>query len=292
MKTEQDEFDQLMEQLTASARSPRGRYAAPESWKLLEERIPARRKRFSLWRVAATAAASILLCLASWYTYDYVRPASMLTVSALAEVMNVTLPDGTNVTLNRYSTLHYPDRFKDDTREVSLRGEAYFEVEKDARHPFIVKAEAIDVQVLGTHFNVEAYPGDEEIRTTLLEGSVAVRSSQDKLILSPGETAVYNQMTQKLEQATTPESKNEIAWLDGSFRFDNLPLQEITRQLSHAFRTNIRILSPELKEYRIRAHFTGEESLEQIFDLLQSAGNFTYTQTNGTIIISTKQDER
>lgn len=69
-----------------------------------------------------------------------------------------------------------PDRFKEDRREVQLQGEAYFEVEKDARHPFVVKADPVEVEVLGTHFNVEAYPGDAEVKTTLLEGSVAVNA--------------------------------------------------------------------------------------------------------------------
>lgn len=100
----------------------------------------------------------------------------MQTVSAGAAISVITLPDQTKVTLNRYSSLTYPDRFKEDRREVQLQGEAYFEVEKDARHPFVVKADPVEVEVLGTHFNVEAYPGDAEVKTTLLEGSVAVNA--------------------------------------------------------------------------------------------------------------------
>lgn len=292
MMSEQDDFEKLLDKLTASTRSPRGRYAAPESWELLEKRISPPRKKFIVRRIATTAAsvaASLLLCLVGWYTYDYLRPASMLTVSAQAEVTTVTLPEGTTVTLNRYSTLQYPDRFKGDNREVHLEGEAYFEVKKDKHHPFIVKAEEIQVQVLGTHFNVEAYPGDEQIRTTLLEGSVSVNSPGEELLLSPHESAVYNRKEQTLEHETTPESGNEIAWREGIFLFDNLPLREIARQLSHAFGTQIDIATSELADYRIRARFTNKESLEQILDLLQGAGNFSYTKTNGTISIRAKQ---
>lgn len=293
MMSEQDDFEKLLEKLTASTHAPRGRYSAPESWELLEKRItPPRRKstRRRIATVATSVAASVLLCLAGWYTYDYLRPASILTVSAQAEVMTVTLPEGTTVTLNRYSTLQYPDRFKGSRREVQLEGEAYFEVQKDKHHPFIVNAEEMRIQVLGTHFNVEAYPGDEQIRTTLLEGSVSVSSPGEELLLSPHESAVYDRKGQTLKHEITPESGNEIAWRDGIFLFDNLPLREIARQLSHAFGVKIDIATAELADYHIRARFTDKESLGQILDLLQGAGNFTYKKTNGNISIIAKQE--
>lgn len=85
-------------------------------------------------------------------------PVPLQTVSTLAETRTVTLPDQTEIVLNRYSSLTYPERFRGKDRKVQLQGEAYFEVSKDAAHPFKVEAGAIIVQVLGTHFNVEAYP--------------------------------------------------------------------------------------------------------------------------------------
>lgn len=175
MEPSYDPIEKTLDKLVASTRSPRGRYSAPESWKLLERRIvPPRAKRLRLFPLAGAVAASVLLCLTSWFIYDYRKPATMQTVSAGPAISVITLPDRTKVTLNRYSSLTYPDRFKADRREVQLQGEAYFEVEKDTLHPFIVKADPVEVEVLGTHFNVEAYPGDAEVKTTLLEGSVAV----------------------------------------------------------------------------------------------------------------------
>ena len=177
MEPSHDHIEKTLDKLVASTRSPRGRYSASESWKLLERRlVPPRTKRLRLFRLAGVVAASVLLCFASWFIYDYWKPVAMQTVSAGAAISVITLPDQTKVTLNRYSSLTYPDRFKEDRREVQLQGEAYFEVEKDARHPFVVKADPVEVEVLGTHFNVEAYPGDAEVKTTLLEGSVAVNA--------------------------------------------------------------------------------------------------------------------
>ncbi|RHR61696.1 FecR domain-containing protein [Parabacteroides sp. AF17-28] len=290
MAAEHDHIDKTLDKLVASTRSPRGRYSASESWKVLEKRISPPARKFRFYRLAGAVAASVLLCLGGWFGYDHLRPVSMQTASAGAGISVVTLPDRTKVTLNRYSSLTYPDRFKGEKREVRLQGEAYFEVEKDAGRPFIVKAEPVDVQVLGTHFNVEAYPGDADVKTTLLEGSVAVSVPEtgSRIVLSPGESAVYNRESRTLQEIEPEENDITVDWRDGHFRFDYLPLQEIVRELSNAFQVKIRITDEAIKNFRIRAHFTEGESLDQMLDLLQSAGNFSYTKTNDTILIRSK----
>lgn len=291
MEPSHDHIEKTLDKLVASTRSPRGRYSASESWKLLERQlVPPRTKRLRLFRLAGAVAASLLLCFASWFIYDYWKPVAMQTVSAGAAISVITLLDQTKVTLNRYSSLTYPDRFKEDRREVQLQGEAYFEVEKDARHPFVVKADPVEVEVLGTHFNVEAYPGDAEVKTTLLEGSVAVNApaGNSRITLSPGECAIYNRADKTLQEEKTKENNTATGWRDGHFHFDYLPLQEIARELSNAFHVKIKITDEDIKGFRIRAHFTEGESLDQMLDLLQPAGNFSYSKTNDTILIHSK----
>lgn len=290
MKVNNNDIDKVLNKLIASTRSPRGRFTAENSWKLLEKQLFARRNRRLLWMRVASAAAVVLLCMAGWLAYDAWRPAPMLMVSTLAETRTVVLPDQTKVTLNRYSTLSYPERFKEKRRKVHLQGEAYFEVAKDAKHPFIVKAEAVRVKVLGTHFNVEAYPGDAEVRTTLLEGSVAVslKGENQRLVLAPNESAIYNKEKGTLVQEAAPGAKNEILWRKGIILFDQLPLHEIARQLSNAFQTDIRIDDPQLQNYRMTATFDTNEDLTQILDLLKNAGNFNYKKENNTITLTTK----
>lgn len=290
MKVNNNDIDKVLNKLIASTRSPRGRFTAENSWKLLEKQLFARRNRRLLWMRVASAAAVVLLCMAGWLAYDAWRPAPMLMVSTLAETRTVVLPDQTKVTLNRYSTLSYPERFKEKRRKVHLQGEAYFEVAKNAKHPFIVKAEAVRVKVLGTHFNVEAYPGDAEVRTTLLEGSVAVslKGENQRLVLAPNESAVYNKEKRTLVQEAAPGAKNEILWRKGIILFDQLPLHEIVRQLSNAFQTDIRIDDPQLQNYRMTATFDTSEDLTQILDLLKNAGNFNYKKENNTITLTTK----
>lgn len=290
MKVNNNDIDKVLNKLIASTRSPRGRFTAQNSWKLLEKQLFARRNRRLLWMRVASAAAVVLLCVAGWLAYEAWRPAPMLMVSTLAETRTVVLPDHTKVTLNRYSTLSYPERFKEKRRKVHLQGEAYFEVARDAKHPFIVKAEAVRVKVLGTHFNVEAYPGDAEVRTTLLEGSVAVslKGENQRLVLAPNESAVYNKEKRTLVQEAAPGAKNEILWRKGIILFDQLPLHEIVRQLSNAFQTDIRIDDPQLQNYRMTATFDTSEDLTQILDLLKNAGNFNYKKENNTITLTTK----
>ena len=184
---DQKESDDLLDKLVASTRSPHGRFTAEKSWPLLQKRIQGGFGWYLWYHRVASLAAIILLCLAGWGIYEYVIPPREQTYAAYAEVRTILLPDSTEVTLNRYSTLTCPVRFKGKNRNVSLSGEAYFEVRKDARHPFIVQADEVEVKVLGTHFNLEAYPDDPEIKTTLLEGAVAVTSPGGVVRLSPNE---------------------------------------------------------------------------------------------------------
>ena len=273
-------FDRLLEQLIASTRSPRGRFSAQASWPLLKQRLDATRKaRKWRWLRPVSVAACIVLCLATgWMAWEAFKPVPRLTVSTLAEVRTIRLPDHTEVTLNRYSSLTYPERFKGKTREVQLQGEACFEVAKDARHPFIVQAQEVNVRVLGTHFNVEAYQPDASIKTTLLEGRVAVNIPRtgEEMVISPNESAIYDKEKGTLVREQTANAPHEVLWSKGILHFEQVSLQEIARQLSNAFHKRVYIEDTRLRLYRMTASFRHNESLEEILDLLKTAGGFDY----------------
>ena len=118
------------------------------------------------------------------------------------------------MTLNHFSSLTYPEKFKGEHREVNLKGEAYFEVTKNRKHSFIVQTESVNVEVLGTHFNVESYPDDPEVKTTLLEGSVAVsnKSNSVRIVLKPNESAIYNKEKKSMTLEVSDRVAEEIAW--------------------------------------------------------------------------------
>lgn len=292
MKYTETELEKTLSKLIASTRSPRGRFSAAASYPQLERMLKAHSRRLVLARTFATAAAVALLCLSVWTAYLYMQPVAMQTVSTLAETRTVNLPDGTSVTLNHYSTLTYPERFKTDNREVELNGEAYFEVSKDKKHPFIVQTEAVDVRVLGTQFNVDAYRDSPDVRTTLLTGSVAVsnKSNSEHMILKPNEIAIYNKVEKKLTRKVLEDATDEISWRHGEFIFDDVPLRDIARELSNSFGTTIQITDPTLQNYRISARFRNGEDLETILSVLQDAGYFNYSHNDKQITITAKPD--
>lgn len=292
MKYTDRELENILDKLIASTRSPRGRFSAGASYPELAKRVKFHTRHLTLTRTFRATAAVLLLCLSAWTAYLYLQPVSIQTVSTLAETRTIPLPDGSTVTLNHYSSLSYPEKFKSGNREVELNGEAYFEVSKDKEHPFIVQTETVDVQVLGTHFNVDAYRDNPDVRTTLLTGSVAVsnKSNSARIVLKPNEIAIYNKVGKKLIRQVLENAKDEISWRHGEFIFDNLPLQDIARELSNSFGTNIHIADTALQNYRITARFRNGEDLTTILSVLHAAGYFDYSQNDKQITITTKPD--
>lgn len=272
-----DDFDRLLDELIQVGHSPRGRYSAEKSWRLLERRMnpqEAYMRRFIVWTMRA--AAILLLVIVSWSVYEYVLPSPLQSISADGEVCRYVLPDNSIVVLNRHSSLTYPKRFSRRDRKVTLAGGGYFEVHKETGRPFYVDAGPVTVKVLGTHFNVDAFPEEDKINTTLLEGSVEVTSATESIRLRPGETAVYSRTKQCLESYRNQNAEASVSWREGTFLFDNLPLSEIALQLSRAFQVEIKIADETLVNYRIRARFVKGENLDEMLALMQKAGHFQY----------------
>ncbi len=143
----------------------------------------------------------------------------------------VILPDGTQVWLNAASSLTYPTAFNGADREVSLLGEAYFEVAHNKDKPFHVKVGAMDVRVLGTHFNVTAYPDERIVQTTLLEGSVEVADGRSVKKIVPGQMVLYKPSAGQMEimDADTAEA---VAWKNGLFYFHNEDMVSVMNKIS------------------------------------------------------------
>lgn len=284
------ELEKLIDRLSSSSHSPKGSFSAEESFKKMEPLFTRKKQKRSIFLYISAAATVLLILGFSYMHYLTSQPAAIVVAQTLAETQQITLPDGTTVTLNHYSKLVYPETFKGDTREVNLSGEAYFEVTKNQDQPFIVQTNEIDVRVLGTHFNVTAYPQDTNIETTLLEGSVAVstKNNSNRIILKPNESAVYNRISTQLTQVDASNAADDIAWLNGSLLFKSVTLEEIARKLSNKFSTRIEIPDSILQQYKLTARFTNNESLTEILDLLQEAANFTYEHTGKTIKLKTK----
>lgn len=143
----------------------------------------------------------------------------------------VVLSDGTTVWLNASSSLHFPTAFTGKERNVDLTGEAYFEVAKNKKKPFIVNVRGIHVEVLGTHFNVNGYDDECFVKTSLLEGSVKIRKGNISAFLKPGQQGVVGQNSRKVK-IKIADMNQVIAWKEGLFQFDGANTKEIMRQIA------------------------------------------------------------
>lgn len=149
----------------------------------------------------------------------------------------VTLPDGTKVWLNAASTLRFPSSFDGTAREVSLSGEAYFEVAKDATHPFVVSTDVDKVEVLGTHFDVMAYPDEPVQRSTLLEGSIRVHHGNNSALLRPGQQASTSAGDHIKVSDTDPAAS--IAWMYGRLPLRKMDIPSFMRSVSRWYDVNV-----------------------------------------------------
>lgn len=182
----------------------------------------------------------------------------------------VVLPDGTRVWLNAASSLRFPTAFTGKDRHVELTGEAYFEVAKDKSKPFIVAVQDMQVEVLGTHFNIMAYGEETSIKTTLLEGSVKVTQAGDQKVLRPGQQAMLTrEPTGILVEAVNTEEA--VAWKNGYFIFENESIESIMRKVSRWYDIEV---SYQGKIENM--HFVGKisryENVSEVLKMLELTG--------------------
>lgn len=195
----------------------------------------------------------------------------------------VTLADGTKVWLNAASSLHYPMQFTGNERRVELTGEAYFEIAKNKDNPFIVSANKMDVQAVGTVFNVNSYANaDSATITTLEEGSIKVTTKHSTVMVKPGQQV-------KTDLKTTAISNTDVglatAWKNGLFQFTNAPLAEVVQQLSRWYDVQV-VYDRDFKQPKF---FTGEIKrnvpLSKLLQMLELTGIATFKIEKGTLTI-------
>ena len=202
----------------------------------------------------------------------------------------LVLSDGTKVHLNAMSSLKFPVQFSGKTREVKLTGEAYFEVKKDAKHPFIVNVLGTKVEVLGTSFNVKAYTEDESVVTTLVEGSVKVQSSgfmAEPMLLEPGQQAVANEKTGSMDMREVNVALF-TSWRQGVFLFKNQRLEDIMIELARWYDLKVFYTNPSVKEFRFGGHFNRTSEISSIMEMFELTHKVDARINGGTIVIGEK----
>lgn len=256
--------------------------------------LPVKKVRRIGLRVPAVAAAATIIVMLGLFGLLFNRGAHdemvyLESVTPFGVKTKFRLSDSTWVYLNAGTTLEYPAQFKGKTREVFLKGEAYFEVSKDADHPFIVKTSNIAIQVLGTHFNVKSFPEENLFEATLLEGSVKLcpgntAKNTKPVTLQPNQKAWYCESTGEIEIQEV-NAKLEVSWKDGKFYFDNQRLHLILTNLERNYNVPIRICSPELHDEVYSGLFDKNRTVYQTLDIMKLHNDFYYQTRNDTILI-------
>lgn len=251
-----------------------------DSWlRLLDKRKSRQRKRFSLlMRISTYAAVAMFATAITSIAFLIARPeredakiTRYFGGDGLGADM-VELPDGTHVSLGSRTMFSFDDRYGESDRIVYLEGEAYFEVAKQQDKPFIVKTKEQDIKALGTKFNVMAYPADSLLTTTLLEGSVSLKTKalSDHVVLKPDEQFIYNKNTRSTSLHHV-EASQFVAWTTGYYYFPEQSLDAILYRLSHVYGVTFTVKSEALNHRHFSGTFYRGQSLKDIMEIIRLA---------------------
>ena len=309
MKNHPDTNDQRLKALFGEAlgTTPTTEQTEQAWQEFITPRRASSNKRRSLYIGITSAAAILVLMLVLWpmmrmdsskesiqvfaslespKEITYTEEGKQMEVSTPAgTTTSITLGDGTQVLLSANSRLSYDKDFTDKKREVTLVGEARFNVAKDANRPFIVRTELIQTQVLGTVFDVKAYP-QTPADVTLYEGKVEVSlNGNSPRLMQPGEQASLNK---KGELKLTKASGTEGKWAEGEFAFDNKELKEAMIEIGSWYNISVAFQHYHLLKERIYFRMNREHSIEEVLEVLNDLGIAQFSIKGNRIVVAKK----
>ena len=274
------------------------KYSTPQALKTVKSRILAQQKQKSpktiflrALKIAAVLVLAVVVGSVAYYM-NHNSPTRMnsaeVTVDELG-LSQIELSDGTKVTLNRDTKINYPDKFGDDVREVSIEGEAFFEVTPNPSKPFIIHAGEATIKVLGTSFAVNAYPENDMVEVVVETGKVKFSKLQSNLktthevILDPGEKGTYMNASKELSKCRNSDP-NFLAWKTHKLNFSETSLKEVIKQLNKVYRVQIETGSPDLDNLLLNAHFE-KESLDFILEVIATTHGLKVEKKDGHYVL-------
>jgi transmembrane sensor len=252
--------------------------------KIENEAAPKSIRSYS-WAIAAALALIIGISVFFILNQPNNQAVSNLQLASTNKVLNDTLPDGSFISLNKNTRIDYPSSFTGTNREVALKGEAFFDVHHDASHPFIIHASQVDIRVLGTSFNVIAYPNTDSVHVSVQTGRVQCMIAGDTVLITPGEYAVYHAGNKKFSRGKENDP-NRSSYRDRIFSFNNTPLSTAVQQLNDAYGSMIIIKNEQLKNCTFSTtKVFRNEPLENILSLMEATISLTSRREGNTIIL-------
>ena len=239
------------------------------------------------WYYAAAAVALLLIGSALWLFKPDLAETPYMAQTERHEQRTVTLPDGTQVTLNGESTVACADDFGKKDRRINFEGEGVFEVQKDSGKPFVIQVGDYSVTVLGTHFNLSAYQQDNAYTLALIEGSVKVKYLQDSVMMQPNELLRFDRQTSTFEKEPFQASTAD-AWTQGRLEFDNILLQDLASKLERQYDVTIEFENPQIASEQVYISISVEQSFADVCDALEALLPIEIDGENNVFMISAR----
>ena len=196
----------------------------------------------------------------------------------------LVLADGSRVWLNAASSLRFPTAFTGKERRVQLTGEGYFEVAHDASRPFRVTVNDMDVQVLGTHFNINSYADEPVIKATLLEGRVMIKKNDNLIYLNPGQQAIVQPGQDNIKVDYDVDVEEVVAWKNGLFVFNKTPLENIMRQIERWYNVNV-VYQGNVPQGPFSGTIGRNTNLSEVLKILEYSSDIRFTVRDNTITV-------
>jgi len=199
----------------------------------------------------------------------------------------IELADGSKVWLNAVSSLRFPTAFTGKERTVELIGEGYFEVKHNAAMPFHVKVNDVDVQVLGTHFNINSYSDEPAVKTTLLEGRVQVKKNNKHVFLNPGQQAILKPGEDNITIDYDVDVDEVVAWKNGRFLFNSADIETIMRQVGRWYDADV--VFEKKSNKKLHADLPRSQNVSQLLKILEATGKVDFEVKGKRIIVTPRE---
>ena len=241
-------------------------------------------RRASVVAVGTAAVIAIIIGSVNFFRYMNAQQVTLAEITtSFGEKRQVTLPDGTLLVLNSCSQVRYPDRFVGDLREVELEGEGYFRVARNEKMPFIVRTKRLDVQVLGTRFDVKSYSTDEIVSVSVESGKVQVDLPEAMMRLLPDEQFVMDK-TKGEFQKRNEDARLSTVWIKGGLYFNRTPIRTVVNELVRMYNRTIEFApGAEYDDYIYGEH--DNKSLEAVLKSIQYSTDIKYRIENDKIVL-------
>ena len=237
--------------------------------------------RLVWWSVAA---ACLVLVIGLLWVFLPSSPNQPLVVTALDKIIEQELPDGSQVSINRYSEITYLLNTRANRRELSLEGDAFFEIARDTSLPFVISTEEVEIEVLGTSFYVDAREGEPEIQVLVQSGTVALRHRGQEIMLTENEVGTLDRKTGDLKESQNNDV-NYLGWIQNELIFESNTLEQIVFAVNRHYHSSITIEDNAIKDCKLTATYR-DKSLDAVIRIIETSLNIQSRKEGEKIFLS------